>query len=92
MKMAFSLCCFCLAIALVAMGFGEAVHWPLLLLAAACFWLAWLVWPSRRRGRRSDEPGWLDLLEIIIELPVQLFTGMLRWLGRLFRDGADLDL
>lgn len=63
------------------------------LLALLGYVLAYFLWPSRRSGQRRDSNVVLDVLEIIVELPVEVFLWLLRLLGRLFtRDGGvDID-
>lgn len=50
--------------------------------AALCFLLAWWLWP---RGRWQDSPL-LDVLEMLVELPVNILLLGLRQFARLFRD------
>lgn len=83
---------FLAALASVVHGLSSGPWWPCLGLAALGFALAYWLWPSRRRGQRQDEHYWLDLLEILVELPVNLLLWLLRLLARPFRDGIDLDL
>ena len=83
---------FLAAVASVVHGLSGGPLWPCLGLAALCFGLAYWLWPSRRRGQRQEEHSWLDLLEILIELPVNLLFWLLRQLARPFRDGVDLDI
>ncbi len=71
-------------------------HWPSLFGAVGCFVLAYFVWPSKRRGQREQESIFLEILELIIEFPVEIIIWIFRFLGRLFRnkDGsfdADID-
>lgn len=70
------------------------VSWVLLGLAVACFLLAYWVWPSRRKGQRESDSAWLDVIEFVVEWPVELLVWLIRGLGRLVsgRDGGiDLD-
>ena len=76
--------------------FGE-FHWGNLLGGVACFVIAYVVWPSRKQGHREQENFLLDILEFVIELPVEIFMWLFRLLGRIFRnkDGSfdvDIDL
>lgn len=68
--------------------------WVLFGIGAAGFVLAYLLWPSKRRGQRhQDNPFW-DILEILVELPVELLLWFGRLLGRLLSGkggGVDLD-
>ncbi|MET1076854.1 MAG: hypothetical protein ABWY06_02425 [Pseudomonas sp.] len=76
---------FVLAMALVIQLFASGFAWGSLLGALLCFALAYACWPSRRRGQRDDASGWIDLFEVVIELPVQALLWLLRWVGGLFR-------
>ncbi len=76
---------FMLAMALVIQLFASEFAWLSLLGVLLCLALAYACWPSRRRGQRDDASGWIDLLEVVIELPVQLLLWLLRGLGGLFR-------
>jgi len=74
--------------------FGE-MHWESLLGGITCFVIAYFVWPSRKRGHREQESSFLDILEFVIELPVEIFIWMVRLLGRIFRNkdgGIDVDI
>lgn len=55
-----------------------------------CFWLAWWIWPSRRQCEGDNR--FLDWLELIIELPMEIFLWLPRILIRLLRKGDGLDL
>ena len=69
--------------------------WPNLLGFIICFLLAYFIWPSKARGQRVQDNAFLDILEFIIELPVELFLWLIRLFGRLFskKDGGlDLDI
>lgn len=83
---------FLAAVAGVVHGLSGGPLWPCLGLAALGFVLAYWLWPSRRRGQRQDQHYWLDLLEILVELPVNLLFWLLRLLARPFRDGIDPDI
>lgn len=66
--------------------------WALLVLAAFCFGLAYLIWPSRKRGQRDQEHPLLDVLEVVLELPVECLIWLIRGLGRLVSGkGVDID-
>jgi len=57
--------------------------------------LAYFIWPSKKKGQRESSNIILDIIEIAIELPVDLFIGLVRFIGRLFRNkdgGIDLDI
>lgn len=72
-----------------------AFHWGTLLASFACFLAAYLVWPSKRRGQRERENVFLDVLELIIELPIEMLFWLFRFIGRMFRSkdgGFDVDV
>ncbi|MES2818301.1 MAG: hypothetical protein V4812_04860 [Pseudomonadota bacterium] len=87
---------FIAALVLVILLFANDFSWGCCLAILLCFALAYMLWPSKRRGQRRDDSGFLDLLEIFIELPIQLLLWLFRLLGGLFRggkgDGFDIDL
>jgi hypothetical protein len=81
----------CLLAALFVVG----ISWVDVAVAALCFVLAYWVWPSKRHGNRRGDSPLLDILEFVIELPVESFL----WLIRLFTrglfgksDGPDFDI
>ncbi|MCW8876833.1 MAG: hypothetical protein OQJ89_08965 [Kangiellaceae bacterium] len=45
---------------------------------AACFIIAYLIWPSKRKGKRSNDNYFWDWFELILELPFQILRGILR--------------
>ena len=66
---------------------------------ALCFVLAYGIWPSKKRGQRHNDNWVIDLLEVVIELPVEMTIWLIRTLVklvvRLFSgkgDGFDLDI
>jgi hypothetical protein len=69
-------------IACLIHGFSGGPLWLCLGGTLLFFLLAYWLWP---RGRWQDSP-WLDVLEMLVELPVSLLLWLLRQLGRLFRD------
>lgn len=76
-------------VSLVVDGFA----WVTFCILFLCFWLAWWVWPSRRKGQRQDDNSVADFVELFIELPFEMFLWLLRLVGRLFKDGdAGIDL
>lgn len=81
----------CLVAALFVVGFSWVDGGG----AALCFVLAYLVWPSKRHGARQGDSPLVDVLEFVIELPVEVFL----WLIRLFvrglfskSDGPEFDI
>ena len=83
----------CLVVNLVTAGFS----WLILCCSVLCFLSAYFLWPSKKKGARNDDNRFLDLLELIIELPIEAFIWLyrlLRLLGRLLSgkgDGIDFD-
>ena len=79
---------------LLSVGFS-GFNWFELFFCITCLGLAYFIWPSKKRGQRESDNLFLDILEIIIELPVDIFTWLLRLLSRIFRnkDGSvDIDI
>mgnify|MGYP000273457136 CR=1 FL=1 len=66
---------------LVSSGFDSKV----LLLAVLCFVGAYIVWPSKKKGQRDEGNNFLDILEVVIEAPVEIFMWFLKIIGRLLR-------
>jgi len=54
-----------------------------LLFAVLCFVGAYIVWPSKKKGQRDEGNSFLDILEVVIEAPVEIFMWLLRIVGRL---------
>lgn len=82
---------FIIAITLVASVVG-AFNWGSLIAGIACFVVAYFVWPSKNRGYRDQGSLFLDILEFVIELPVELFIWMFRLLGKVFSKDGGLDI
>lgn len=85
---------FMLAVALIYAVIDD-FSWGSVLTSVGCFIIAYFIWPSKRRGQRNQENRFVDIIEIIIELPVEFFMWILRFIGRIFRnkDGnVDLDI
>ena len=74
--------------------FTDAFEWSILLASIFCFSLAYLIWPSKRKGQR-DDGGWIaDIFELLIELPLDVFLWIAKLFGRLLgrkSDGIDID-
>lgn len=89
-----SACLFFLgALGLLIQLFSAGFAWSLLLGAGLGFALAYVLWPSKHQDDGRNDNVLLDLLEWVIEFPVELLLWLLRLLGRLFRgkgDGFDL--
>lgn len=74
--------------------FSVGLDWQVLLLTLICFLSAHFIWPSKRKNQRNDDSRLLDWIEILIELPLEVFTWLFRLLGRLIGgkgDGFDID-
>ena len=86
---------FIAGIALLVQISGIGLQWWFLAGGLACFVTAYIVWPSKKRGTRETGHWLLDIVEVIIELPVETFLWLFRFLGRFFRSkdsGLDIDL
>ncbi|ALU42168.1 hypothetical protein [Pseudoalteromonas rubra] len=73
-------------------------HWASLLAGGFLYFISYMLWPSKKRGKRETESETMDVLESIIESPIDVISWLLRGLGRLFRfllstkgDGGDID-
>ena len=60
-----------------------------ILCGIACFVVASFCWPSKVRSDIARENTFLDALEFMIELPIEIFLWLLRVLGRIFKGMAD---
>ena len=63
-----------------------------LLLVLFGYVLAYVVWPSKRSGQRQESNLLLDVLEVIVELPVEAFLWVFRLLGRLGARAGGVDI
>lgn len=72
----------------------DRFHWLILVCVIISFLAAYFIWPSKKKGQREESNWFLDIMEVIIELPVAIFLGVFRLMGHLFRkaDGSDVDL
>lgn len=67
----------------------------LLIATVVCFIAAYIIWPSKRKGARQGDNSLLDIIEFVIELPVDLFLWLFRSITRIFRSNdshLDIDL
>ncbi|WP_250655914.1 hypothetical protein [Alkalimarinus coralli] len=67
----------------------------LLIATVICFIAAYIIWPSKRKGARQGDNSLLDIIEFIIELPIDLFLWLFRSITRIFRSNdshLDIDL
>jgi len=74
--------------------FGE-FHWASFFAGITCFVIAYFAWPSKRRGHREQDNFFLDILELVIEFPIELILWVFRLLARMFRSkdgGFDIDI
>lgn len=74
--------------------FSVGFSWEALLLSLFCFFIAYVIWPSKKKGQRQDDYGFLDVLEFVIEIPFEILKWFFRLLGRIFSgkgDGVDID-
>jgi len=82
-----AIACFCFGIYFSVDFFLSNYDWTLLFFAVLAFLFSYFIWPSRRRGKREEEHAWLDFIEIIIELPVEIGLWIFRLFTRMFKDG-----
>lgn len=74
--------------------FDQVFAWSTLFGAVLCFFVAYIIWPSKRKGQRDDGGRIADIFELLIELPFELLSWCFKLLGRLFKgkgDGVDID-
>ena len=67
----------------------------MLITALSCYVIAYILWPSKKRGYREETNAFLNILEFIIEFPIEIFMWLCRLFGRIFRNkdgGVDIDL
>jgi hypothetical protein len=68
-------------------------QWDSLLGCIICFILAYFIWPSKTRGQRVQDNAFLDTVEFIIEVPVELFLWLIRLFCRPFnKSDGDFDI
>lgn len=85
---------FCAGVAGVWQLSSMAFEWPVFFATLFSFIAAYIIWPSKRKGQRSDDGRFADKIELLIELPIEFFFWIVRIFGRLFGgkgDGIDLD-
>jgi hypothetical protein len=84
---------FLLGIFFLVKLFTAPFSWINLIIALICFALAYFIWPSKKQGQRHEDNWVLDVMEILIELPVEIIFWVFRMIGHLFRksDGIDID-
>ncbi len=74
--------------------FGDGFEWPMLVATVLSFIAAYIIWPSKSKGQRHDDGRVADIVEILIEFPIDLFFWVIRLFGRMLGgkgDGVDLD-
>jgi len=94
LRVFFSAIIFITGIVLIAAVIGD-FYWGSLFVAIACFVIAYFLWPSKKRGQREQENSFLDIVELVIELPVEMTIWVFRLLGRMLRSkdgGIDVDI
>lgn len=65
--------------------FNNTFDWIQLVIIFSGFLLAYFIWPSKRKNQRKRENALLDILEIIVELPIELLFWPFRVLWRVIR-------
>ncbi|GAA5315157.1 MAG: hypothetical protein AseanaTS_03610 [Candidatus Pelagadaptatus aseana] len=86
---------FMIALLLLFEIFTAGFSWVFAGGSVVFFVLAYLVWPSKKKGQRNDDHWYLDVLEVVIELPIELVLRLFRFLARVAKDkdgGFDLDI
>jgi Flp pilus assembly protein TadB len=82
LRILLALLAFLAGIAALVHGIAVGPLWVGLLGMVLGFLLAYWLWPRRR----EVDSAWFDVLELLVELPVNALLGLLRLLGRFFRD------
>lgn len=67
-------------------------NWVNLFGAMVCFSAAYFIWPSKKRNQRDEDYWFLDFLEVLIELPVEIILWIFRILGRIFSGKSNIDI
>lgn len=90
---------FMVGITLLASVFADNFGWSELCLGLSFFAFSYFTWPSKKRGKREEHSPILDIVELVIEFPVEVFIWLSRFLGRVFsrvfsnKDGGfDIDI
>ncbi|HEY6527617.1 MAG TPA: hypothetical protein VIZ65_02900 [Cellvibrionaceae bacterium] len=50
--------------------------WRNLIIAACCFAAAFFIWPSKKKGERSDDFWFFDVAEVLIEGPILVIAAL----------------
>ena len=84
---------------LIVFLFANAFSWANLLIGLSAYVASYFIWPSKRRGKRDNDSPVLDIIELVIEFPVELVVWFFRIIGRVLSsifggkgDGFDIDL
>lgn len=81
-----AIACFCLGLYLVYDLFANGFDWMILLATIASFVIAHAIKPKADDHSTSD---FLDILDLVIELPFRSVALLIRSLGAVFRRGSD---
>ena len=73
---------FIIAILLPFDMMANGFHWVYLAGSLLFFVLAYLIWPSKKKGQREGDNWVVDSLEFVIELPIELMVGLFRFFVR----------
>jgi hypothetical protein len=97
LKQFLAIICFIIGAAFFSSIIFDVFSWFEFIGGISCLVLAYFMWPSKKRGQRQSDNLLLDILEFLIELPFEVFGGLFRFLGRIFRSkdgcvGVDIDL
>ncbi len=89
-----SIIIFLLAIVGISDSIVNGVNYEVLILSCVFFFASYLIWPSKRRGKREKENWVLEMFfEFIIELPIEFVKFLFRLTGRFFsKSDGDIDL
>lgn len=89
----FSVLCFCLSCYFILDLFNSGFSWILVVAMISFYIVAYIIWPSRHNKKsKTDDYGFLDTLELIIEFPYNAITSLFRAIGSFFRRAEDIDI
>ena len=75
--------CFFLAILLAFDLIANEFSWKYCIGCLLLFIFSYLIWPSKRRGKREDDYVFLDMLEFFIEIPMEIIFWIFRIVARI---------
>jgi hypothetical protein len=83
LRVIFATVLFCISSYLVYDLFANGFSWVTLLISICGYLLIHYIWPKRT----SQDSDWIDLLELVVDLPYRSIALALRSIGSLLRNG-----